>query len=144
MVWLGALSLFIFRAYHTYRQLTSNIDQGDFAQILKKLKANLHLVDQSLATTQDDLEKLKQRTQTHLQKIGFVRYNPFGNTGGDQSFCICLLDGKDNGILITSLHTREQTRLYTKEILQGEPKEAIKLSKEEVLCLKKAKSWGTL
>lgn len=143
-IWLTILSAIAWRALVLYKRLVVGIDKADLAKILVQLKKDQHLTQESLQATQKEFEQFQRRTQTYLQKLGFVRYNPFANTGGDQSFCLCFLDGTDNGILITSLHTREQTRLYTKEVVNGEPKEQIKLSKEEALCLKKAKNWGIL
>jgi hypothetical protein len=62
-----------------------------------------------------------------------VKYNPFNESGGDHSFSLALLDGNKNGIIITSLHTRERTRLYIKDVVLGKTK--ITLSKEEQKAL---------
>ena len=74
----------------------------------------------------------------HLQKVGFKRFNPFDQTGGDQSFVIILLDKVNSGIVISSLHQREVTRVYAKEVLRGTCK--YKLSKEEEEVLKETMS----
>ena len=79
------------------------------------------------------MEKISQKT---IQKIGVIRFNPFKETGGDQSFAIALLDADNNGLIISSLFTREGTRVYTKPIESGESKYL--LSKEEIEALKKA------
>ena len=50
---------------------------------------------------------------------GLVRYNPFEDTGGQQSFAMALLDGAANGVVISSLHSRQQTRIYLKTINAG-------------------------
>lgn len=72
-----------------------------------------------------------------LFKVGIVRFNPFRDVGGDQSFAIALLNGKNNGLTINSLYTREGTRVYCKNITDGqsekhpltnEEKEAIKIA----------------
>jgi len=65
-----------------------------------------------------------------------VRFNPFLETGGDQSFAIALLDGNLDGIIITGLHTRETTRLYIKTVEKG--KSRLELSKEEKEALSNA------
>jgi len=59
------------------------------------------------------LEKMSIRG---LQKIGVIRFNPFSDTGGDQSFTIACLDAENNGFTLTSLFTREGTRVYAKPI----------------------------
>ena len=50
-----------------------------------------------------------------LLGIGLARFNPFGNVGGNQSFCLALLIRKNLGIILTSLHGRNGTRVYARE-----------------------------
>jgi hypothetical protein len=69
-------------------------------------------------------------------RFGLVKYNPFPDTGGEQSFTLSLLDGDGDGILFTSLHGREATRTYVKKIKQGESDQ--KLSAEERMSLSQA------
>ncbi len=70
-----------------------------------------------------------------LLGVGLARFNPFGNVGGNQSFCLALLIRKNLGIILTSLHGRNGTRVYAREFdpdkldkknLSPEEKEAIK------------------
>ena len=63
-------------------------------------------------------------------KMGLTRYNPFEDLGGDQSFILCLLDQHNSGVIITSLHNRDLTRVYAKPIKNGEG-ENFSLSKDE-------------
>ena len=74
-------------------------------------------------------EKIHQIASKGIQKIGLVRYNPFGDIGGDQSFAIALLDAYDNGLIISSLHSKEGTRVYAKPVEKG--KSSYQLSDEE-------------
>ena len=67
-------------------------------------------------------------------KIGLVRFNPFDELGGDQSFILCLLDNSQSGAIITSLHNRDSTRVYAKAIKNGQSENAT-LSKEETKAL---------
>jgi len=45
-----------------------------------------------------------------------VRFNPFSEVGGDQSFSIALMDGNNDGFMITALYTRDGNRVYAKPI----------------------------
>lgn len=63
-------------------------------------------------------------------KIGLTRFNPFEDLGGNQSFILCLLDQNNSGVIITSLHNRDLTRIYAKPIKIGEG-DNFTLSKEE-------------
>ena len=82
------------------------------------------------------LEELEPRlsivetiSKISLQKVGFRRFNPFDDTGGDNSFVLALLDLKNNGVLLTSLYTREGMRVYAKKVDSGKTKQ--QLSEEE-------------
>lgn len=69
-------------------------------------------------------------------KFSLIRYNPFSDTGGEQSFVLSLLNPSGSGILITSLHSRDKTRLYAKEVKNG--KAETELSAEEKQALDKS------
>jgi hypothetical protein len=66
-------------------------------------------------------------------RVGLVKFSPFSDTGGDQSFVISLLDGGGNGILITSLHARGVTRLYAKKVTDGKTDQSLSLEEKEAL-----------
>lgn len=77
------------------------------------------------------------QTKEQSISIGLARFNPFGNVGGDQSFCLALLIRKNLGIIITSLHGRNGTRVYAREFEPGKI-DRKKLSPEEKEAVKKA------
>jgi hypothetical protein len=62
---------------------------------------------------------IDDRSRRSLQHIGIVRFNPFEDTGSDQSFAIALLDDARDGIVISSLHGRANTRLFAKPVNDG-------------------------
>ncbi len=75
------------------------------------------------------LENLKKKGEFSLQKMGVIRYNPFSGVGSNQSFSLALLDGNDDGMVITSLYAREGNRVYGKPVKDG--KSEYSLSEEE-------------
>ena len=80
-----------------------------------------------------NLENISEKT---FQKIGVVRFNPFNNLGGNQSFVIALLDRQNNGFVISSLFIKEGSRVYAKLIKEGKSEHS--LSGEEQEALKRA------
>src|SRR5213594_1244157 len=80
-----------------------------------------------------ELEGLAQRS---LQKVGVIRFNPFADTGGDQSFAMALLDAEGNGVVVSSLHSRTDTRIFAKQVQGGRSRHA--LSNEEQDAIRKA------
>lgn len=79
---------------------------------------------------------LANANRKNFQKIGFVRFNPFGDAGGSISFVLALLDADNNGLVISSLHGREGNRVYAKEVKKGTSKSA--LTEEEQEAIKQA------
>ena len=79
---------------------------------------------------------MEKSVQGSVQHVGLVRFNPFQETGGDQSFALALLDGRGDGIVISSLHSRAMTRFYAKPIKGGGS--ALSLSEEEAKAVEKA------
>ena len=82
-----------------------------------------------------DLEAISRQS---IQKVGVVRFNPFADTGGDQSFAVALLDAQGNGVVLSSLHGRADTRIFAKQVQAGRSKHA--LSDEEQDAIRKALS----
>ena len=71
-----------------------------------------------------------------IQRVGLVRFNPFEDTGGNQSFAIALLDAAGSGVVVSSLHSRTGTRVYAKGVTDGRADGA--LSEEETDALRRA------
>ena len=85
-----------------------------------------------------ELEKAKKENKFNVQKIGLIRFNPFKEIGSDQSFVLAILDGNDNGVVITSHYTKEGSRLYGKPVKNSGSDYL--LSDEEKQAIEKAKS----
>lgn len=81
-------------------------------------------------------EYLHRATQSSIRKVAFERYNPFPGVGGNQSFTLVLLDAFNSGVVISSLHSRESTRVYAKAIRNGKPLH--NLSEEETRVFQNA------
>jgi uncharacterized protein DUF4446 len=69
-------------------------------------------------------------------RVGLVRFNPFEDTGGNQSFALALLDGRGDGFVVSSLHARGGTRIYAKAVAAGTSE--ANLSDEETEALRQA------
>ena len=99
-----------------YAILTRGTNGGDLAVVME---AHAEAV-RATGTRVQELDGLvrsgERRSRTHLQRWGFVRFNPFRDAGGDQSFALTLADRDGNGVVISSLHGRDGTRIYGKPL----------------------------
>lgn len=82
----------------------------------------------------------ESRSTVALQRVGVVRFNPFEDTGGQQSFAVAMLDARGSGVVISSLHSRQATRVYLKQITEG--KTEMQLGNEEAEAIRQALSGG--
>lgn len=136
--WLGGVTIFALRLSAHYNHLIKDTNR-------RSLQAVLDTMLSDIATTKKDIEMLNKTCDTiiadgkvHIQKIGLLRFNPFKDTGGDQSFILALTDGHDTGVVISGLYSRSGTRWYAKQIIQGKGVEH-DLSEEEKKAVQQAK-----
>lgn len=106
------------------------------ATTVKELAKQCKSLEERLEKTEKELALLQTAHKKALTKVGMVRFNPFGDIGGDQSFSVALLDQEDSGIVITSHYGKEMQRVYAKPVKQG--KSEYSLSAEEEEAIKKA------
>jgi hypothetical protein len=96
----------------------------------------LSVQDTRLRALETRTEQVDQALPHCIQRVGLVRFNPFQDTGGDQSFAVALLDAGGDGVVLSSLHTRAATRFYAKAVKAG--RTAYPLIDEEQQALNQA------
>lgn len=106
-------------------------------ELLLDQAKNFKLLDKDIQELFNISNQINSLALRGLHKVGIVRFNPFKDVGGDQSFSIALLNGKNNGLVISSLFTREGARVYSKSIENGKS-EKHPLSQEEEKAIKMA------
>lgn len=142
LVLLVAVLVLVRRTSRLGRRLAS-LTQGSDAQSLEAvLGSHLERVRQVVA----DVGRLEARTaiierdlQGTFARVGLVRFNPFEETGGNQSFALALLDGHGDGFVVSSLHARAGTRVYAKAIANGVSETALSAEESEALRMALAK-----
>lgn len=139
--WLGALSFLLVRIYRVFGRLTKGVSDKDLKEVLTEILGTVRKGENAKSDLEKKLEQLKAENQDHIQKVGLIRYNPFSDTGGNQSFVLALLDGNDNGFVITSLHSRDSTRVFAKPVIRGK-ETGYEFSKEEVQAVVEAQKKG--
>ena len=86
------------------------------------------------------MKSINSKMKECYSKMGIVKYDAFREMGGNMSFALCLLNDKNNGMLLNSMHSREGCYTYIKEIVNGES--YIELSEEEQEALNHALEEG--
>lgn len=137
LVWLLALSIWLYRTSARYLRLVKGTGKVELKKAIEKLLDDQGKKEAHLKKIEELVADIEKKGETHFQKMGVVRFNPFSETGGDQSFALALLNGSNSGVVILSLHSREGTRIYTKTIKEG--KSRYELSKEEIRAIDEAR-----
>jgi len=131
--------LLIFYSYKINKRFDLLLENGKIKDLkdvlfkqIDKTKSQEETINEVIARVKN-LENISEKT---FQKLGVVRFNPFANVGGNQSFAIALLDRQNNGFVISSLFIKEGSRVYAKAIKNGKSEHS--LSTEEQEALKRA------
>jgi len=132
--WLGALSFLLIRLVRTFSKLTKGVSDKDLRTILESVLSKIEVQGRLSTDLKEEIEKVRIDGLDHVQKVGLVRYNPFSETGGNQSFVLALLDAKGNGLVMTTLHSREATRVFAKPVKEAK-ENGYEFSKEEIQAI---------
>ena len=97
--------------------------------VLTDTLTELHKIQAELAELQAKHAKLHEQVQGCLQNVKLIRYDAFDAMGGEMSYSLLLTDAKKDGILLTSIYGREESRSYVKDIKEG--KSSYPLAEEE-------------
>ena len=141
VAWVVGLSVMVMRMVRHYNTLIGATDKTKLKDVLDVLLATQKGLQSQTKDLYKTLDEVRKDGRLHIQRVGLVRFNPFSDTGGSQSFTLALLDGHDNGLVMTSLYARTGHRWYIKEVVSGKGKE-LALSKEEQTAVQKAKPFG--
>jgi hypothetical protein len=113
----------------------STIDP-EFMEAIEAGLQELHNNSAQLAALTRQQDAVISRQNQCVQKLGLVRFNAFENIGGEQSFALAVMDAQNNGVLLSSLLSRTESRTYAKAITAGKSEQA--LSQEEQQALSQA------
>jgi len=129
----------IWNNYAINKKINVVLEKGnikDFKDILIHQSEKNKELESELKRAFDKIDELKKISQITIQKVGIVRFNPFNDLGGKQSFVIAMLDDKNNGFVLSSIFVKEGSRVYAKAIKNLKSKYT--LSGEEQNALEKA------
>jgi hypothetical protein len=137
VVWLALRLQGVEKRYHA---LTVGSDAGNLHALLEGHICELRKASGQMEALQSSVQRLEWSNRRHLQHLGFLRYNPFRTTGGDQSFVLALADAEGNGAVLTSLYNRDSTRIYAKPLAAWQS--PYPLTEEEEQAIGQAKAKG--
>lgn len=134
--WLIVLTFIVFKVKKHYQNLVRSTGKNKLDEILDQLIANENKAAKEIDLINKQLQKIEEDAKFYLQKIGFVRYDPFEGRG-EQSFVLALLDKENSGVVLNFIYTRDGLRTYTKKVKNGQG-DKYNLSEEEKKAIEKS------
>lgn len=113
--------------------LFENVSEDNVARMLTEYLTTVRgtaATVQRIKSEHDAIAGIVPRT---IQHVGLIRFSPFHDTGGNQSFTLALLDGQRDGVIVTGLHSRTESRLYAKPVERGESSYALTPEEREAI-----------
>lgn len=123
------------RLYRKYKYFMMGEDGGSIEMKLSTEVRELRDMVESSQGMLHQQELLATMQLKSFQKIGLVRYDAFDETGDKLSFSLTLLDGKNNGVVLSSLAGHDASRIYAKAVTGGECREALSSEEAESISM---------
>ena len=119
-----------------YNLFMNGKDAESLEPLLLKRFEELDALNSENSKNTQNITEIFNRLQFVYQKVGIIKYDAFNEMGGKLSFSLAMLDNRNNGYLINSMHSREGCYTYIKEIINGQS--YIDLGDEERKALNQA------
>jgi len=119
-----------------YKRFMRISGEKNIEELLEFCIGQIEKFDNELNNSNNEIEALNKNIKKCIQKVGIVRYNAYENIGSNLSYSIALLDNFDNGVVISSLYSRDSCSTYAKPVVAG--KSSFPLSDEEIEAIQQA------
>jgi hypothetical protein len=134
---LGMILLYrLKKLTRVHKSLMTGMDGVNLEQLLNNYLGKVQSAENKVAELNVRSEKLEAHAQKSIQNISLLRFNAFENMGSDLSFAAAFLDLNGDGLVLNSINSREESRVYAKPVLKG--KSSYHLSNEEIEAINKA------
>ncbi len=121
------------------QMMTGEQTGGDFESMLMGHIAKTDRVAEDNMDIRDEQKRLSDLLNLSVNRIGIVRFSAFSDTGSDLSYAVALLNQNDDGVVFSSIFSRNDSRSYAKPIKNGAS--TYPLTDEEQAAIRQAKSW---
>lgn len=118
---IAVITLFVSlgRMRRRYAQMMAGSQEGNLETVLIELQDNLTRLSGKSEQQEAQMADIQQTLKKMKARLGIVRYNAFSQHGSDLSFSIAILDDEQDGIVLTGIHSREETYIYAKPVEKG-------------------------
>lgn len=102
-----------------YKKLMTGMDGSNIERLLMGHIDELRLAVKKVETLEEENKRIDAIALKSMQRVGVVRFSAFEGIGSDLSYAVAILDSKNNGVILSSIFGREDSRCYAKPIVNG-------------------------
>jgi hypothetical protein len=103
-------------------------------EVATRHAAEVSLLREQVERQQAELERMSSDVAASLRHVAVVRFDAFGDMGGRLSFSAAVLDDAGDGLVITSIHGRGETRSYAKGLVAGKGEHTLSPEEAEAVA----------
>lgn len=141
-IWLLFVTINISKINRRGKVIAKAGKSGDFVRSVENSLKELSLMHRSLEETKAGVAKIAVTLEGAVQRVGVVRFDAFNDVGGRLSFAVALLNVYGDGVVISTINGRQESRSYAKPVKNGESE--FNLSTEERQAISEALSNKTI
>ncbi|WP_052339612.1 DUF4446 family protein [Gorillibacterium massiliense] len=130
------LSIRLSKMNKRYKKMMNGRSGADIEEVLGSVQETLHTLNDRTERNEQAARDIRSELKERKSKVEVIRYNAFGQRGSDMSFSIAILNDYLDGVVLTGIHSREQTFMYAKPLEKGDS--SYNLSPEEKEVVEKA------
>ena len=119
-----------------YKKMMAGVEGGNLERLINGQADDINLIINEHKELRREFERIDEMLARAITRIAVVRFDAFKDVSNDLSYCVAMLDSNNNGIIISGIFGREDSRTYVKPIVEGES--TYKLTEEEEQALKDA------
>jgi hypothetical protein len=132
--WIAFLEMRHRQLASSFRLLMTGRGGADLEATLLDFVTRLNHDEQLTQAMDHRVADLEVKLPYLVQHVGVVRFNPFADKGGDQSFVLAILDDHADGVVLSSLHARTDVRVYAKPIVGGQSTYMLTAEEKEAIA----------
>ena len=120
LVWVAALSRRLSRLSRQYRAMIDGTGVADLETVIGGLQQRAASAEREIGRLSGGLSRLEEKVRLSAGRVGVVRYNAFNEQGSDLSFAVAIVNDEGSGVVMSGIHSRDETFVYAKPVSGGE------------------------
>ncbi len=129
--------LWIWRTEKRLKKFFTGKKAKDLEQNMLTLEENISDLTEARKAMESEISEINKKLRKSIRGLETIRFNPFSDQGGNQSFAIGMLNEDGDGVVLSSLYSRDRMSVFAKPIKEGKSDHELTIEEKEVL--KKAK-----